>query len=116
MDKKWQYYILYDNLCLLCDRSQRFITALDWLNRIKTVPLYDTSLLASSGLPVPPQANLVKELHLICSNKKILTGFYACRKIALLLPLTSLFGLLLYLPMMNVLGEIVYRHIVRVRK
>lgn len=111
MTKHKKYFVLYDNLCLMCGRGRRIITALDWFSRIETVPLYDTKRLMNAQLPVVATEELLKEIHLIETDGTILKGFYACRKIGLLMPLTFPFSLFLYVPGIPYLGERIYRHI-----
>ena len=109
MHSTQQYFVLYDNLCLFCNKSRKLIQAFDWLHKIKLIPIYDIEELAASGLPIPPQATLAKELHLINHKGAILTGFYACRKIGILLPLTFPFAIFLYIPGVHIPGKIIYR-------
>lgn len=115
MTSQKEYFVLYDNLCLFCGRARSIITALDWFSRIETVPLYDRERLAQAKLPIPPEEDLLRELHLIEKSGRVHRGFYACRKIGLLLPLTLPFALVLYIPGAAYIGEKIYAHIANTR-
>ncbi len=106
-----RYVVLYDGFCLLCSRAEYFIALLDWFHRIERVDLYNDAQIASLGIAAPSLPDLVREIHLIDRHGKTYTGFYACRKIGLLLPLLFPFALLLYIPGAPSIGERVYHYI-----
>ncbi len=111
MSSRKKYFVIYDNLCLFCNNAKRLIELLDWFSLIKTVPIYDAEELKRSELPIVPQEDLLKEMHLISKGGAVLKGFYACRKIGLLLPLTFPLALFLFIPGIALLGEKIYSYI-----
>lgn len=111
-----KYFVFYDNLCLVCGGAQRFIRALDWLHKIETIPIYDTNALKKIALPIPPTDTLLDRVHLIHSDGTVLSGFLACRKIGLLLPLTFPIALILYIPGTELIGEPIYKLLARNRR
>lgn len=110
-----QYTVLYDGLCLMCNRARTFVTPFDWLQRITFVDIYDAQAVSMLKFPAPAQEVLLTDMYLIDASGHEHRGFYAWRKIITLLPLTFLFSPLLYIPGIPTLGEKIYRHIADTR-
>ncbi len=113
--KEKHYMVLYDGYCLFCGRARKIILLLDWFKLIETVNIYDEEALRQTSLPIPSAEKLAAEVHLLRKDGKVYTGFYACRKIGLLLPLTFLPSLLFYIPGIPYLGEKIYTFIEKSR-
>jgi predicted DCC family thiol-disulfide oxidoreductase YuxK len=111
-----KYVVLYDGYCIFCGRARRFIEIFDWCKQIDTVNLYDEKTVSRLSMETPALEDLARAVHLIRSDGKIYKGFYACRKIGILLPITFLPSLFLYIPGVPYFGEKVYAFIERVRK
>lgn len=114
--KSKKYFVLYDGFCLLCGRARKFIELFDWLGLIATINLYDEKAMNETGLSIPNSEALLRDLHLITKDGQIYLGFYAWRKIGLLLPITFPFALLLYIPGVPYFGEKIYRLVADNRK
>jgi len=105
--------MLYDGLCLFCGRSRKIVTFLDWFSLIKPIDVYDNNSLAQIPKEVLNIDEPLSEIHLLDKDSNTYIGFYAVRKIGIKLPLTAPFALFLYIPGMNILGEVIYRYIAR---
>jgi predicted DCC family thiol-disulfide oxidoreductase YuxK len=57
---------------------------------------------------VIPEADLLRELHLVTSSGQVFRGYYACRRIAAALPAFWILLPLLYLPGSAVVGTPLY--------
>jgi predicted DCC family thiol-disulfide oxidoreductase YuxK len=116
VDSTPKYFVLYDGFCLLCGRARKFIELFDWLGLIATINLYNEKAMSEAGLTIPNSEALLRDLHLITKDGQIYLGFYAWRKIGLLLPITFPFALLLYIPGVPYFGEKIYRLVADNRK
>jgi predicted DCC family thiol-disulfide oxidoreductase YuxK len=59
--------------------------------------------------------DLRREIHIIEPNGKIFVGYWAVRRLFLLSPITFMFGLVLHLPFIHLIGNPVYRLIAKNR-
>ena len=99
--------ILYDGACSRCARSRRWVTLLDWLQRLNWIDFHRSG---QDHFPLPVAAeSLSEEMHLATPDGQVLTGFFAWRYLLSRLPLTFLPAALLYLPPVNLLGPLVYK-------
>lgn len=106
-----QSYMLYDGLCLFCGKARKIVTFLDWFSAIKPINAYDAKALAEIKRDIPDIQELLTQIHLLDKNGTAYTGFYAVRRIALKLPLTAPFAVLLYLPGIHIVGQKIYLYI-----
>ena len=99
--------VLYDGVCSRCARSRRWVTLLDWLQRLSWIDFHRSG---QDHFPLPvPAESLSEQMHLATPDGQILTGFFAWRYLLSRLPLSFLPATLLYLPPANLLGPAVYR-------
>ena len=103
---------LYDKTCSLCKESKRIFQKVDWFKQIKWISLQEYG----ENIRVKIDSkSLRREIHIITPSGKILKGFYAIRYLFVHFPVTSLFGILLYIPFAPIIGEPVYRFIAKNR-
>ncbi|WML47245.1 DUF393 domain-containing protein [Neobacillus sp. PS3-34] len=104
---------LYDENCSLCQETKRWFQKLDWLQRVKWTSLqeYEKGNYHQSFNKV----ELRKELHLILPSGRLLKGFFAVRKLLIHFPVTFIIGLILYIPLMPVIGVPIYKWIAKNR-
>ncbi|MBS4191716.1 DUF393 domain-containing protein [Bacillus sp. FJAT-49705] len=104
---------LYDKTCSLCKETKRIFKKFDWLHKVEWVSLQEYE---KKDQAIPFDYNsLRKELHIITSGRKVLTGFYAVRYLLTLFPATMVLGAILYIPGMSILGTIIYKWIAKNR-
>lgn len=104
---------LYDGQCSLCRETKKWCQKLDSRQKVEWISLQEyekkkphSSLKAS---------DLRREMHVILPDGRIVVGYWAVRKLMLAFPTTYLFGLLLHLPFVHLVGNPVYRLIARNR-
>ncbi|RID83299.1 DUF393 domain-containing protein [Mesobacillus zeae] len=105
--------VLYDSGCSLCIRTKEMMKKLDWLDRVRWIPLEDYEQ-KPGALGFRPE-NLRKEIHVITDEEKVVKGFYAIRKLFLLFPPVFFIGALLYLPFVPAAGVPIYKIIAKNR-
>jgi predicted DCC family thiol-disulfide oxidoreductase YuxK len=105
---EWRFY--YDGDCALCRRSVSILARLDVLKRMRWQ--------AYQSLDAPPDgltwADLDQQAY-IWNGRHIEGGFYAFRRLSLLLPLLWSLAPLFWLPGVDRLGQMAYRLIARNR-
>ena len=107
--------VLYDADCPLCQRSVKYVRALDWLNRLAFQNGRDTDHLPPSAVPLDPQ-RLIEEMHVVTPDRTAApAGFRAFRWMAWRLPLLLPFAPLLYMPGVPWVGNRVYRWVAQNR-
>jgi predicted DCC family thiol-disulfide oxidoreductase YuxK len=55
--------------------------------------------------------DLRREIHILVPEGKVLAGYWAVRRLLLVSPITVLFGLLIHLPFIHLIGIPIYRFI-----
>jgi predicted DCC family thiol-disulfide oxidoreductase YuxK len=103
--------VLYDGYCIMCNRARRFTEALDWFHKIEFVDIYDKERIRDLSIEVPDDEDLLKDIHLLGKNGVLYRGFYTWRRILTLLPVTFIPSLLLYVPVVPLIGSRLYRFI-----
>lgn len=99
--------LLMDGACGLCRRSAAMVRAADALHWIVVADARDAPALPPG---VDPAAAL-DEMHVVLPSGRVLAGFDAYRRIALMLPVLWTVAPLLYLPGVAVLGRRLYRRV-----
>lgn len=102
--------VLFDGACPLCIRSMTIIAYLDWLKRIEFVDLSNWEQIVKS-YPSLNREEYLREMHVIDKNSKVHKGFFAYRYIAKYIPILWIVLPLLYIPVISIIGDSVYRRI-----
>ncbi|AZB43160.1 DUF393 domain-containing protein [Bacillus sp. FJAT-42376] len=113
MDKKeggdyLQHVVFYDAQCPLCFYLKKFLSSLDWNQRIRwssVQTIEDTPYAFLRNRP------LLKEIHMITNEGDVLAGAHTIRKIFLSMPLTKLAGFVLYVSFVMNLAEAFYKKV-----
>ena len=113
MPKKFARVVIFDGDCAFCQRSIRLGRRLDWLSRIEWLARLSPGV--QDRFPSLKANETQNRMVSIQPDGRMHGGFYAVRDIALQLPLTCLFALLLYIPGVHWLGEPAYRWIAKNR-
>lgn len=104
---------LYDEKCSLCQTSKKWFMKLDWLHKVSWVSLQEYE---KEEHPLfLNRSDLRKELHIILPSSHLLRGFYAIRRLLLCFPITFLVAFFLYLPLMPLIGNPIYKWIAKNR-
>jgi predicted DCC family thiol-disulfide oxidoreductase YuxK len=106
--------ILFDGRCGLCTSSIKWVSRLDWLDRFASRDLIQWEEIARD-FPSLEHQKAVEEMHLVMPDGRVLTGFYAFRKIARHLPVAWLIWPFLFVPGVPFVGAKIYRFIARRR-
>ncbi|MGD6944173.1 thiol-disulfide oxidoreductase DCC family protein [Cytobacillus gottheilii] len=105
--------VLYDGTCSLCKESRRLFEKLDWLDKINWFSLQEYE--KTNGETGYNQKELRKEIHLFTGSGKVLKGFYAVRLIMLQCPPAFVPGLLMYFPLVPLIGKPIYKMVAKNR-
>ncbi|WP_080844346.1 thiol-disulfide oxidoreductase DCC family protein [Cytobacillus gottheilii] len=105
--------VLYDGTCSLCKESKRVFEKLDWRGKAAWMSLQEYEKI-SDGTHFNKK-ELRKEIHLITSNGKVVKGYYAVRLIMLQCPPVFVLGLLMYLPLVPLIGNPIYKWVAKNR-
>lgn len=105
--------VLYDGKCSLCKESKRIFEKLDWQQKVTWLSLqeYERTYGETSFSP----AELRKEIHLITSSGKVVKGYNAVRLIMLQSPPVFVLGLIMYLPLVPLIGKPIYKLVAKNR-
>lgn len=102
--------IIYDNRCLFCINTKNKIDRSDKNKKLKWIGIDDFNYKKYKL----KKENLLKETHLIYSNK-VYKGYYAFRQIAKKIPLLFPLYLILLFPGVNFIGSKIYNIIAKHR-
>ncbi len=105
--------VLYDGDCPMCTFQMRFLTWLDWSNRIKFLPIKDPQ--AAIIAPQLTREDLLEAIHCITPDGKIHRGARCIRHLGMRLPLLIPLSLFLWIPGVIWVAEKVYMWISRNR-
>lgn len=103
--------VLYDGTCPLCRGAVKWMARMDWLNRVEWVPAQDIEILPDSLT----RRDLDAAMYLRDSRDRLYGGFFAVRRLSLLLPPLLPIAPFLWLPGARFLGVKVYAFIARNR-
>lgn len=106
--RPWAFY--YDGDCGFCARSVRWLRRIDFRRRVTWLPY--------QSLNVPPAGLSWQDLDSEAYSERdgrLEGGFYAFRRLTLLLPPLFPLAPLFWLPGVNLLGAAVYRRVARNR-
>ena len=104
---------LFDAQCSLCQNTKRLFQKLDIGKKVTWMSLQEYERKGFS--PQFKAVDLRREIHMINPDGKVLVGYWAVRRLLLLSPITCLFGLVLHLPFVHLIGNRVYRLIAKNR-
>ncbi|MDE3839982.1 DUF393 domain-containing protein [Bacillus methanolicus] len=104
---------LYDQTCSLCQETKRIFNKLDWLGKVEWISLQEYEK-KQSCFPFRKE-DLRKELHIVTPSNKIYKGFYAVRRLLVLLPATFFFGILIHAPLVDRIGSPIYKWVAKNR-
>lgn len=102
-----KHIVFYDAQCPFCFYVKKTFRKFDWLNQIKWVAVQEVE--GSGKYPYLEGRNTLDEIHMLTKEGEVKEGFYTIQKLLLTLPLFSLFGILLSLPGVDVIGSPFYR-------
>ncbi|WP_173918396.1 thiol-disulfide oxidoreductase DCC family protein [Halobacillus sp. Marseille-Q1614] len=102
-----RHVVFYDARCPFCYYLKKTLRRLDWRKKIKWVSIQEVE--KSEGYPYLKGRNISEEIHLLTNQGQVAAGFDAVRLLLLQLPPVSIFGLLSYLPPVNLIGPPFYR-------
>ena len=105
---------IFDGNCLICQSTRRTIEAMDWLDRITFIDLHDRQRVPAYSGDLSKE-RLMGEIHVIDREGRVVSGFYATRRLLREVPLGLPIWLLLGIPGMDALGIRVYRLVARHR-
>ena len=99
----WTFY--YDGDCGMCAATVRWLRRLDWRNRIEWE--------AAEAIDSPPSGvtrqDLDRSAYLVCAPRENHEGFFAFRKMFMVMPLLFPLGALMWVPGVHLIGVPVYR-------
>lgn len=108
-----QHLVLYDSDCPLCTFQMKLITWMDWLNRVRFLPVNDPrSQAMKHGLS---REDLMEAIHCITPEGRVYRGARALRFLGMRLPLFVPAALFLWIPGVIWLAERVYMWVSRNR-
>lgn len=104
--------LVYDGNCRFCQASVRQIQIMDLFGAVRLVDYHRTAQ--------PPHPDLTREaahsqIHLVDADGTLYGGFYALRRLCLLLPMMYPLLPIFYFPGAGVAGPVVYRWVARNR-
>lgn len=108
-----RHVVLYDSDCPLCTFQQKSLTWLDWLDKVRFIPISSDE--AARIAPDLRREDLMEAIHCITPAGDIHRGARAVRFLGLRLPLLVPVGLFLWLPGVIWVAEKVYQFVSRNR-
>ncbi|MGP4059342.1 thiol-disulfide oxidoreductase DCC family protein [Halobacillus litoralis] len=102
-----KHIVFYDAQCPFCFYVKKTFRQFDWLNQIKWVSVQEVE--KSGKYPYLEGRNTLDEIHMLTKEGEIKQGFRTIQKLLLVLPLFSMFGVLLSLPGFHLIGSPLYR-------
>ncbi len=99
--------IFYDGNCSFCKKIMALIKRLDSTHKLKMIDLWQTQDYPEYS--TLDAIELSKEIHLISSDGKLYSGYFAFKYISKILPIFWMFYLLSFIPGTTFLGQRVYK-------
>lgn len=112
-NKEGAIVVLYDSDCPMCTFQMRFLTWLDWSNRVRFLPIKDPQ--AAAIAPQLTRGDLLEAIHCITPGGKIYRGARCIRHLGMRLPLLVPLSLFLWMPGVIWVAEKVYQWVSRNR-
>jgi len=106
--------VLYDSDCPMCTFQMRFLTWLDWFNRIEFLPIKDQQ--AAAVAPDLTREDLMEAIHCVTPGGKIHRGARCIRYLGMRMPLLVPLSLFLWMPGVIWVAERIYMWISRNRQ
>lgn len=110
---KRRLVVLYDPTCAFCVAAVRVVQRLDWRGCIDALGAPEGYVL-DDGRALS-RALLDQAVHVVTPEDEVLRGFFACRRVAAVLPLLWPLLPLLYLPGAAAAGTAAYMWVARHR-
>jgi len=104
--KRSKHLVLYDSDCPLCTFQMRLLTWLDWLDRVRLLPISDPG--ASAIAPRLTREQLREAIHCVTPDDRIHRGARCFRFLGFRLPLLVPLALVLWVPGVIWVAEMVY--------
>lgn len=108
-----QWVIAYDDQCPLCIRTVTIVNYFDLNKKIKFVGIEDISK-EKNELDLHYD-DLKHSMHLIDPQGKLYKGFFAFRRLTLLLPIFWILTPIMYFPFIDKIGAVLYEKIAKER-
>ena len=99
----WTFY--YDGDCGMCAATVRCLRRFDWRNRIEWKAMQD---IASPPLGITRE-DLDRSAYIVCAPGQNYEGFFAFRKMLMVMPLLFPLGALMWVPGVHLIGVPIYR-------
>ena len=101
-----KHIVLYDSDCPLCTFQMRLLTWLDWLNKVRLLPINDSE--AAGIAPELTREKLREAIHCITPGCQIYRGARCFRFLGFRLPVLVPLALFLWIPGVIWIAEKVY--------
>lgn len=111
--RRTRHVVLYDSDCPLCTFQQKSLTWLDWLDKVRFIPINSDQ--AARLAPDLKREDLMEAIHCITPAGDLHRGARAVRFLGLRLPLLVPIGLFLWLPGVIWVAEKIYQFVSRHR-
>ena len=108
------HIVLYDGECPLCIFQMKLLTWLDWLDKLRLVPIADPE--AAAVAPQLTREALNEAIHCVTTDGQIHRGARCIRFVGIRLPLVIPLALVLWIPGVIYIAEKVYMMISRNRR
>ena len=107
------HLVLYDSDCPLCTFQMKSLTWLDWLDKVRFVPI--ASERAAEVAPDLTREDLMEAIHCVTTGGEIHRGARAIRFLGLRMPLLVPVSLFLWFPGVIWIAEAMYQFVSRNR-
>lgn len=108
-----KHIVLYDSDCPLCTFQMRLVTWLDWINKVRLLPISDPE--AAGIAPELTREQLREAIHCVTPEDKIYRGARCFRFLGFRLPALVPLALFLWVPGVIWIAEKVYMWVSRNR-
>ncbi|MBG88271.1 MAG: hypothetical protein CMO80_15390 [Verrucomicrobiales bacterium] len=105
--------LIYDSDCSLCTFQMKVLTWLDWLERVRLLPIKDPE--AKVVAPTLTREDLLEAIHVVTPANKIHRGARCIRYLSLRMPVLFPVWLFLWIPGVIRVAEKIYQWISRNR-
>ncbi|MGD7008184.1 thiol-disulfide oxidoreductase DCC family protein [Metabacillus sp. 84] len=100
-----KHVVFYDAQCPLCFYLKKTLSLLDWKDKIRWSSVQTIEETPYAFLRNRP---LLEKIHMITDEGELYSGAKTIRKIFLSLPLTKVFGYMMFIPFVMPVAEIIY--------